>query len=68
MAPPRLKKKSIPKELLDMTECPDCHRKQRKEKTYGSTCEDEDCESYVGNYVTREGETVLIWQNPNWDG
>jgi hypothetical protein len=62
-------KKNIPQDLLDITKCPDCGKVQKKvRKVAGDTCENEDCESTVDPYVTREGETVLIWQNPNWDG
>ena len=49
---------------FDLTICPDCNRKQMKERVYQDDCENNDCESYVTKYP-ESGK--LIWWNPNWD-
>ncbi len=59
--------KNIPQDLLDMTVCPDCYREQTEPKAAGDVCENVDeCESEVYECKTRDGKTVLVWQNPNW--
>jgi len=60
--------KNIAPELKDLTVCPNCGTRQKKNKNWGLEieCDDEHCGGYVYLYHARDGD-ILIWGNENWD-